>query len=684
MSEDLIKSMSFAALSCPCCFRPGVPFCSDPDESKITAAHKLTILRTLMIEHDIAAYVVGSEDNHSSEYVSPCDERRSFLSGFSGSAGTAIVTMNGAYLFTDSRYYQQAIKQLDSSCWELCKMEAKSLTMQELLRLKIGNNNSNNRVGVDPAIFSKTKAKEWTEYWTGGGKENDSSTSSPSPTLVPIKTNLVDMIWTNRPAIPQNEIYTHPLSLSGESISSKLTRIKEASKNVDALAISALDQIAWLFNLRGSDIVCNPVFYSYALISFRDETAHLFLGRREGITDLPDKLKSHLDEETREGCWSVAAIPYSNFADSIANPEILPSKSRLLVERGSISMAISDAIESAHCVLVETEAAGIVNQLKASKNSVEISNIIEESDRDSAAIVSFFAYLALALDNVDNTTTSAGDPLTESALAERLKTFRRASSSYLYDSFDCIAAVGSNASIIHYKPEAGSNLEKTLSKNEIFLLDSGGQYRGGTTDVTRTIHFGSPTSKERDFYTRVLQGHVAMASAKFPVGVSGVVLDAMARGPLWNVCADYGHGTGHGIGASLNVHEGPFGVGGSSRPADFIRKNAKYSAYFEPILAGYYMSDEPGYYEDGEFGIRIESDLITEHVVGHEKFLQFQYITKVPFCHALINVGMLTEKEKSWIDAYHRECKMALTPLLKDDSTTLKWLEGECREITCE
>jgi len=361
---------------------------------------------------------------------------------------------------------------------------------------------------------------------------------------------------------------------------------------------------------------------------------------------------------------------YDEFA-----PALSKIKGRVQIEKGSCSMAISDGLREAGCDIVETDHASEINRMKAVKNEVEIKNLIRESDKDSAALVMFLAWL-----NEQLVEEEGSEVLGEWALAEKLKTFRNLFEGYKYDSFDCISSVGANAAIIHYKPEKGKDV--VLSTRDVYLLDSGAQWEAGTTDVTRTIHFGTASDYQRRMYTRVLQGHVNLAAAIFPNKTSGLVLDCLARSPLWAEQKDYGHGTGHGIGASLNVHEGPFGIGGSSRPGDFIRRHARLQdVYLEPIVAGYYCSNEPGYYEEGEFGIRIESDMVTERC-ENEEFLKFNYVTKVPFCQSLLMVELLGEDQKRWIDEYHRNCLDVLVPLLEvmGDERALVWLRKECAE----
>lgn len=686
---DLSAPGAFAAaagafnLDCPCCYRPGEPFSSSaPGLAKITAAHKLSALRILLAEHDLDAYLVFSEDAHNSEYVSECDERRSYLTGFTGSAGVALVTRDKALCWTDSRYFLQAAEQLPKE-WTLMKMfEPGVPQVEEELYSSLGGK----RVGLDPATFAHSRAAHWRDLWAkkvmtaGDGNKG-------APILVPVMENLVDEIWNPsiRPEVPQNPLEGHPPELAGETVQSKLKRVLEAASadgNADGLVISALDQNAWLYNLRGSDIDCNPVFFSYSVVS--KDGAHLFVGRRSGSEGgwISEDVRTHLMES------GVTLHPYSDFGkDAIA--EIFPKGGRILVEKTSCSMAVAEAVSLAKgCTLVETsESAGPVEKFKALKNEAEIGGLRSCSARDSAALVKFAAWLT---DQMGLESDKRAD-MAEAALAEVLLSYRKKEKDFLQNSFPTISSVGPNSAVVHYCPKSGSDAEKVLTPSDIYLLDSGGQYLDGTTDITRTFHFGKPTSHMKRCYTRVLQGHIALARAVFPAGTPGLVLDCLARSSLWRDGLTYGHGTGHGIGARLNVHEGPMGIGGGNQPGNLIRKNPRMQSYYlEPIVRGMYLSNEPGYYLDGKYGFRIESDMIAvpaefgrdgENGEGGEngkaKFLKFDTVTKVPMCGALIDVPLLSAEEKEWLNEYHAACQEALEPLLEGDEGARKWLETQ-------
>lgn len=682
---DLSAPGAFAAaantfnLDCPCCYRPGEPFSSSaPGLARITAAHKLSALRILLAENDLDAYLVFSEDAHNSEYVSECDERRSYLSGFTGSAGVALVTRDRALCWTDSRYFLQAAEQLPKE-WTLMKMFEPGVPQaEEEMFATLGGK----RVGLDPATFAQSRAAHWQDLWAkkaAASAAGGSDGSTEAPVLVPIRENLVDAIWNPpiRPEVPQNALEVHPAKLAGETVRSKLKRVAEAAKadgNADGLIVSALDQNAWLYNLRGSDIDCNPVFFSYSVVA-SDGSAHLFAGRRSGLDGewISEDVKKHLAES------DVTLHPYSDFGkDAIA--KIFPKGGRILVEKTSCSMAVAEAVSTAEgCVLLETsESAGPVEKFKALKNAAEIGGLRDCSARDSAALVKFSAWLTEQMGRDE----SKRDDMAEAALAEVLLSYRQKEKDFLQNSFPTISSVGPNSAVVHYCPKAGADAEKVLTLSDIYLLDSGGQYLDGTTDITRTFHFGSATAHMKRCYTRVLQGHIALAHAIFPAGTPGLVLDCLARSPLWRDGLTYGHGTGHGIGARLNVHEGPMGIGGGNQPGNLIRKNPRMQSYYlEPIAEGMYLSNEPGYYLDGKYGFRIESDMIAVPAEfgdgssnGKAKFLMFDTVTKVPMCRALIDVSLLTAEETEWLNEYHADCREALGPLLGDDEGATAWL----------
>uniref|UniRef100_A0A7S2MYP0 Xaa-Pro aminopeptidase P n=1 Tax=Helicotheca tamesis TaxID=374047 RepID=A0A7S2MYP0_9STRA len=670
-----------------------------PDTGSGTAASKLSALRSLMTEHNLDAYLILSPDAHNSEYVSDCDERRSYISGFTGSAGTALVTKDNALLWTDARYFLQAEKQLDGEYWSLMKMYEPGVPeVNEWIstNLKVGS-----RVGVDPTTFLKSRAVEWQNDWS------KSTPSDGSPTvLVSIRENLVDAMWLDRPEVPMGPIAVHSLDVAGETVTSKLDRVKAAvarSKS-DALMISSLDQVAWLFNLRGSDIMCNPLFFSYAVVDCRvvDDAAapvvaaHIFVGRSadieggEGWDDwIGQGVKDHLSDA------SVAIHPYGSFKTKLSTILSDMAADRkdgapltVMVEKTSCSMEIADSItESGAAQIKETETVSPVEKFKSIKNEAEIAGLKSACLKDSGAMVKFLAYLT------EHISGGKSGELREAGVCDVLTSYRKDLDGYVGDSFPAISSSGPNSAVIHYKPESGSDEERALSTDEMYLLDTGSHFLDGTTDVTRTTHFGSPSDEQKRCYTRVLQGHIGLAQVVFPRGTPGLMLDTLARSPLWKDGLIYGHGTGHGIGAYLNVHEGPLGIGGGNVPGDVIRVNPRMQAYYlEPIEAGMYVSDEPGYYKDGHWGIRIESDLVAEEVpengdeessyfpygsTGNRTFLRFMNLTRVPMCRKLLDLSILSEGEIKWLNEYHKSVLEAVTPLVADDERALSWLQAE-------
>jgi len=659
---------------------------SDP-----TPSEKLTRLRTLLQTHNLDAYLVFSEDCHFSEYVAPCDERRSYLSNFTGSAGLALVTcddsvtLNGdALLWTDGRYFQQANKQLCPLNWTLMKQfEPNVPSVEEYIE----KNLQGKRIGLDPFTVSNAQISSWRFKF---------ALSSSPPILVPIQKNLIDEMWEIRPSIPQKPVCVHPTSLAGEEVSSKVSRVRESlvQEHGHATVISALDQIAWLYNLRGSDIDCNPVFFGYGVVTLTG--AHLFLGRRdendEELLWLSEEVKNHLVEA------NVTLHSYGTFVSQL--PTILQTAGGngaahaevvCLVEKSTCSMAIADTInksstETITVVRKEFHTWSPVELFKSIKNQSEIDGIRSAALQDSVALIRYLAYLS--------SQHAINAELKELDVCEILTNYRNQQTGYKGDSFGTISSSGPNASVIHYTPQPDT--QRTLNKHELYLCDSGAHYTNGTTDVTRTLYFGDdqnskpPSAEIKRCYTRVLQGYFALYKAIIPDGTPGLILETYARSPLWRDGLVYGHGTGHGIGCCLNVHEGPQSIGSGNLPGNIIRESPKRLAMcLEPIRAGMYISNEPGYYKDGEFGMRIESDLIV-HPVRHDafhecgdtttvrqSFLEFECVTKVPMCRTLIDLDLLNNEERRWVDEYHREVQEAILPLLDHDDCAKRWLMTE-------
>eukprot|EP01112_Ceratiomyxa_fruticulosa_P008266 TRINITY_DN2136_c0_g2_i1.p1 TRINITY_DN2136_c0_g2~~TRINITY_DN2136_c0_g2_i1.p1 ORF type:complete len:603 (+),score=137.06 TRINITY_DN2136_c0_g2_i1:50-1858(+) len=595
---------------------------------KMASTTKLQRLRGLMKapKYDLAAYVVPTDDPHASEYIAPFHGRREYISGFTGSAGTAVVTLEKALLWTDGRYWLQASQQLDEN-WELVKDR---LPTTPPIRTWLANNlPKGSKVGIDPSVFSQSSFLE-----------TQNALSASGITLTPTEENLIDQIWENRPNPPLNQIISHPLKFSGQSTSEKFALVREQMVKLNAIAhcVTALDSIAWLLNIRGNDIPFNPVVISYVIVL--EKKVLFYVDNRK----LTPEVISHLGEE-------VEVRPYENIFNDLKE---ISEKGNVWIDSSS-SQAIYSAINPNH-VVIETSPIPLA---KAIKNPVELKGMKDCHIRDAAALIRFFSWLEIELNQ--------HKVHTEYSVSAVLAEFRSKQPDFFSLSFETIAGSGKNGAIIHYKPEKENSAEVSIDK--VFLCDSGGQYKDGTTDVTRTLHFGNPTPHEIECYTRVLKGHINLGLAIFPDKINGHQLDILARIPLWNLGLDYAHGTGHGIGAFLNVHEGPHGI--SFRPNK------------ETLKEGMLVTNEPGYYEQGNFGIRIENVMAVITVQpkhkSADKYLGFEHITLVPYCRKLIDIASLERAEIEFVNKYHRECLEKVGPLLDGDS--LKWLQRECEPL---
>ncbi|CDH55410.1 creatinase aminopeptidase [Lichtheimia corymbifera JMRC:FSU:9682] len=600
---------------------------------------RLAALRAQMKsqEYNVDAFLIPSEDSHQSEYIADCDKRRHWISGFTGSAGFAIVSTHEAALFTDGRYFLQASEQLDSN-WTLMKQGLPGVpTWQEYL---VKNLPAGSRIGVDPKLITASDARQLS-----------SSLSTVGSSLVVIHDNLVDKAWgAERPSAPKDHVIVHPITFAGKSHADKLEDLRKyiVEKGAYGVVVSALDEVAWLFNLRGSDVECNPVFYSYAIISKADAVLYVDPAK------VPDAVKEHLGSH-------VILKPYDAIFDDLRKlSETLGASGEKLIANSKTSLAVEVAAGKDNI----QEERSFINDAKAIKNEAELKGMRDCHLRDAAALVHYFAWLENQL--------KAGTKLDEVDGADKLESFRAQQADYVGLSFDTISSTGENGAIIHYKPEKETC--KVIDIKQIYLCDSGGQYKDGTTDVTRTYHFGEPTAYEKRCFTRVLQGHIAVDSAVFPQGTTGFLLDPFARHALWKDGLDFRHGTGHGVGSFLNVHEGPQGIG--------VR-----IAYNDtPLAVGMTVTDEPGYYEDGKFGIRIENVLIvrkadTPHNFGDRGYLGFEHVTLVPIGLNLIDKELLSPDEKKWVNDYHAECLAKIGPLVASDPDAVAWLKRETTPI---
>ena len=564
----------------------------------------LSKLRALMKSHgQLSAYIIPSDDAHMSEYVCEKFLRRGFISGFTGSAGTAVVLMEKALLWTDGRYFLQAEQQMDEN-WGLMKAYMPGTPSEE--EWLAANLSSNDKVGIDPKTCSITRFKTLKKQLGGAGIE-----------LVSVNENLIDLVWDDAPSLPDAPVFLHSMKYAGEDVPSKLESVRKQLKSnlCSSIVLSALDDIAWTYNLRGNDVNYNPVFYSFAVIDQSSSTLYVD----------ESKLSTEIKEYLANASTSIK--PYDEIYSDVKSLE-----GRVFLPL-STNAAIFQAIDEKNRV----GGMSPVQELKAIKNEVELEGMRNCHIRDGAALTEYLHWLqtevrkpGVVIDEVDG--------------SDKAELLRSKHDKFVSLSFDTISSSGANGAVIHYKPEKGSCLQ--IDKDDIYLCDSGAQYSDGTTDITRTTHLGEPTDYHKDCFTRVMMGHIDLAMAVFPPGTKGTCLDCLARRPLWNVGLNYQHGTGHGVGSFLNVHEGPCRISAGNRM----------SKHEMGLKKGMILSNEPGYYESGKFGMRLESLVeVVETSFGPEKgkHLTFNTITMAPIERKLINTKLMTAAQIEWLNHYH-------------------------------
>lgn len=608
-----------------------------------SARNPLENLRSLLDKNGVGLYVVLTQDEHNSEYVAEADQRRAFISGFTGSAGTAVIGQNFAELATDGRYFLQAEKQLGPE-WTLRKEGSPDVSpWSKAIIEKAKELNSN--IGVDPKLIQYSIVQGMRAQLEGTQLE-----------VTAIEKNLVDEVWPNKPQLPQDPVYELDVSVTGESFQSKLKNLRKQleTNGAQAIVLFELDEIAWLFNLRGSDVQYNPVFKSFAIISH--DSACLYIDQNK--------------IGTLSGEYSVVDFkPYNKVYEDAhtLGLRVLKEKEAGFVREdkceaiwipAGASWALNRAFDG--CKVISTISP--VKIAKSVKNEVELDGSREAYRKCGLSIVRYLSWLERELD--------AGQKITEYEGSMKLLEIREQLADFRGLSFDTISSVGPNAAIIHYSPSPEGNT--LISKDKIYLLDSGCQFTHGTTDTTRTVHFGTPTDEERLAYTLVLKGHIALARAVFPQGTNGYQLDPLARQYLWKYGLDYRHGTGHGIGSFLNVHEGPMGI--SSGVAQVQ----------QPLCVGNVISNEPGYYKDGHFGVRIESVVVvrkaaTPNNFAGKNYLEFETITLVPYDRKLIDEQLLDAGERDWVNKIHERTRSALHPHLNDEER--RWLAYHTQPI---
>ena len=571
------------------------------------------------------AFIIPSTDPHMSEYVAPHWQSREWISGFTGSAGTVVVTRDKAGLWTDSRYFLQAAQQLEDTGIDLYKeMLPVTPSISEFLCREL---EAGSTVGIDGYVFSMLDARQL-------GKELANKQIELKSMADPM-----DSIWTDRPALPQAPACIYGIQYAGRTCREKLEDIRLEMKQAgaQALLLPALDEIAWTLNLRGSDVHCNPVVVSYLLID--EEEAHYFIEPQK----LTPEVKAYL-EENRVTCHAYTdLLPYLRQLKA----------STLLLTPGKTNQAVSEAVPES-CQIVE--GASPVSLLKAVRNEQEIAGLRKAMQRDGVALVKFLKWLEEAV---------PGGQETEISVDRKLHELRASQPLYKGESFDTIAGYGAHAAIVHY--EATPETDVPLQPRGFLLLDSGAQYLDGTTDITRTIALGPLTEEEKTDYTLILKGHIDLAMAVFPEGTRGAQLDVLARMPIWQHRMNFLHGTGHGVGHFLNVHEGPQSIRMNENPV--------------ALCAGMLTSNEPGVYKAGSHGIRTENLVLTvpagEGMFG--RYLKFETVTLCPICTKGIVRELLTQEEADWLNQYHRTVYEKLSPDLDEDERY--WLKKACEKI---
>jgi Xaa-Pro aminopeptidase len=593
-------------------------------------ADRLAALREQLKAEKLDGFVVPLTDEQMSEYVGSYAQRLAWLTGFQGSAGSAVVLPEEAAIFVDGRYTLQVRQQVSPTEWSYQSVPETSTT--EWLKEHAPEGA---RIAYDPWLHTRD--------WVNKARE---ALASRGAELVPVARNPIDEIWKDRPEASKAHLIVQPDQYAGKSAAEKRTEIGDwlVKHHADAAVLSALDSIAWAFNIRGADVTHTPVALAYALVN-ADGTADLFVaGEKIG----PD-VRQHLGNGVR-------LHERVEFESALAD---LKDKT-VVVDPERAVAAIFDALEKAGAKILPLRDPTILP--KALKNPAEIAGQKAAQERDGAAIARFLHWID------DEAPKGTVDELTAS---DRLESIRRASPELRDLSFDSISGAGPNGAIVHYKSSEKTN--RKLERGTLYLIDSGGQYVDGTTDITRTVPIGEPTEEMRDRFTRVLKGHIAIATSVFPKGTRGSQLDSFARRPLWEAGLDYAHGTGHGVGSFLAVHEGPqriSPVGSSQSGGD------------EPLQAGMIISNEPGYYKTGEYGIRIENLVLVceREIEGAEKeILGFETLTFAPIDRRLVDAQMLEPEELIWLNCYHAHVLAKIGPQLKGDD--LAWLQAACAPI---
>ncbi|MDU7242060.1 aminopeptidase P family protein [Clostridium sp.] len=587
--------------------------------------NNLEKLREAMEKESIDYYIIPSSDSHQSEYVAEHFKGREFISGFTGSAGVLLVGLKEAFLWTDGRYFIQAERELNGSGISLMKMRTPGYpTIEEWIKKNI---KSEKTLGFDGRLFSVNQYNGFLDI----SKENNFS--------INMDNDLLKNIWEARPELPKSKIFLHEEVYSGKYASEKLQEVRKHMKEKDAknYIISSLDDIAWLCNIRGNDVKFNPVALSYVLIN--ENYANLYINN--------DKIDDNTKEKLKNEGFEV--YEYDKIEESV---NLI--KDTTIIDPNKLNAKIYSCLSSDVKIINEMN---ITTKLKAIKNEVEIANTEKSQVRDGVAMVKFIKWLK---------NTLGKEKITEISASKKLTEFRSKGENYKGDSFGTIAGYKKHAAMMHYSATEATDYE--LKQEGMFLVDSGGQYLDGTTDITRTFILGSITEEEKRDFTLVLKGHIALSTVKFLKGTTGVNLDILARRPLWNYGIDYKCGTGHGVGYFLNVHEGPQG----------IRPDGN-STVLKP---GMIITNEPGVYKEGKHGIRIENTLLVVKDINSEEFGEFYKFKTISYCPIDLNgvvIEMLTNEERDWLNNYHKIVFEKLSPYLDDEE--IEFLKVQTREI---
>ena len=594
----------------------------DPVSDRSFAGKNLPLLRAEMAAQNLDGFIVPHDDEYLNEYLPDCAERLMWVSGFSGSAGAAIVLTDGAVMFTDGRYTLQVREQVDDRFYSFEDISDMSLSAWLAEHGKPGA-----RIGYDPMLHSPA-----------GLEALNKASDRAGFVLVPTQQNPIDAAWKNRPEPPVTPIVLHADDFAGKSSQTKRQEIAAAVQKAgaDAVVLTAPHSLAWLFNIRGKDVHATPLPLGRAILH-TDGTAALFVHPDK----VDDTLRAHLTAE-------VSIHPETEIADALA--ELGENSMSVMIDPALAPVWFFDQLEQAGADIVK--GADPCALPRAQKNQTEIEGARQAHIRDGIAVSRFLHWVA---------TDGQSGTVTEIEAARKLESFRTMSNQLNDISFDSISAAGSNGAHCHYRVTTETN--KTLERGTLYLIDSGGQYPDGTTDITRTVPIGEPTEEMRRCYTLVLKGHISLATVRFPKGTSGHQLDVLARRPLWEAGLDYDHGTGHGVGSYLAVHEGP--------------QNISKKLISQPLEPGMICSNEPGYYKTDAFGIRIENLIVVrkpEPVAGGEReMMSFETITMAPLERTLIDTSLLTSEEIDWVNAYHAEVYKKLSDGLEPE--LLSWLK---------